>query len=440
MTTPALSVVIPVLDNGHLLHLTLDALTRQTLPRDRFEVIVVDDGSDPPLRSVTEQFDEALTLTYLRQDNKGRSVARNRALDAARGDVVVFLDADQSAHPDLLLRHWQFHHDRGHAPGVLLGRAIVVDWAAIAALRAGTLPSPEMLGDYREDVRDALFAVPHHRRDFHRAPWVYSHTNNASVDRASLTAVGGFDEQLTTWGGEDNELFYRIFHHHGRDPRLFDLADDAVSYDLPHFRVWPLLMAQLAENYQVIARKHPRYDIEFFGVPGLWTTAVRRIVWFEDTLRAARANGLARVDRLPAAIVAGLENTDSLVIGFGATKLQLGPDAATFDHDAPASERNLHLAGLRTPFPDGHFGRVVTVDLWRFLTPEDLGSFLFEALRIGGGTVDFVCTDLDIDPVTMLPLPFVGDLGYLRTTVEPHLPVSVDTEQGCTTLRIRAGA
>lgn len=423
---PRLSVTLPAFQNGHLLALALDALTRQSMPADEFEVIVVDDGSEPSLAPVADRFAGTLPLTYLRHSpNRGRSVARNRALDAARGDVVLFLDADQSAHPDLLRRHWEFHAARALRPGVLLGRAVHADWAAVDAVRRGVAPTAGMVGDYRGDVRDPLLAAAHHRRDFTRAPWVYGHTNNASVDRASLLAVGGFDEAMVTWGGEDNELFYRLFHRYGGDPDLFALGDDAVSYDLPHFRVMPLLMAQLAENFRYMAAKHPRYDIEFFGYPGLWPASVRRIAWFEDSLSASRAHGLGRVDRLPVDYRDALAGEDCLLAGYGASRLDLGDKAVTFDHDAPADERNLHLAGLLTPFAENRFTRLVNVDLWRFSTPEDLSGLLHESLRIAG-RVDFVRTERGLDPATMLPLPFVTDLDFLLTTVERYLDVQLE--------------
>ncbi|MBO4207336.1 glycosyltransferase [Micromonospora echinofusca] len=420
---PRLSVTLPVLDNGHLLALALDALTRQTLPADRFEVIVVDDGSEPSLAPVADRFADRLPLTYLRHTpNRGRSVARNRAIGAARGDVVLFLDADQAAHPDLLRRHWEFHAGRDLRPGVLLGRAVHADWAILDALHRGETPTAAMVGDYRGDVRDPLLAAAHHRRDFVRAPWVYGHTNNASVDRASLVAVGGFDEAMVTWGGEDNELFYRLFHHHRRDPDLFALGDDAVSFDLPHFRMVPLLMAQLAENVRYIGTKHPRYDIEFFAYPGPWPASVRRIAWFEDALDAARTHGLARADRLPKDYLAELAGEDCLVTGYGASRLELGAKSVTLDHDAPPDERNLHLAGLLTPFPENWFARVVNVDMWRFWTPEDLSGLLHESLRIGR-RVDFVRTERNVGSADLLPLPFVTDLDFLLTTVERYLDV-----------------
>src|SRR5262245_57261517 len=129
---PLLTVAVPAYNNGHLLRLALQSLTRQTMPADRFEVVVVDDGSDPPLEPVIAEFATALDIVHIRQSrNRGRSVTRNRAIAEARSDVVMFLDADHCVHPDALQRHRDFHTARDLAPGVLLGRSLVVDWAAV---------------------------------------------------------------------------------------------------------------------------------------------------------------------------------------------------------------------------------------------------------------------------------------------------------------------
>lgn len=437
---PLLTVAIPAYNNGHLLRLALQSLTRQTMPADRFEVVVVDDGSDPPLEPVIAGFAAALDIVHVRQpDNRGRSVTRNRAIAEARSDVVMFLDADHCVHPEALQRHWDFHAARDLAPGVLLGRSLVVDWAAVAALTEGRDPEPAEIGDYGEDIRDYVFTAAHRRRDWVRAPWVTAYSGNASVDRATLLAIGGFDEDLRTWGGEDFDLFYRVFHHHGGDPGVFVMGHDVVCYHLPHFRVWSTLIEQLAGNYQVIWRKHRRYDIELFGLPGHSGVAIRRIMWAADGIEACRKHGLGQVARLPAALRGELDGSRALVAGFGAGALPLADDAVTFDHDAPLTERNPHLVGLKTPYPDGRFERVVNVDLWRFLGPEELGGLVTEALRIGG-RLDLVSTDRSVEPAAMLPLPFVADLGYVHTMLSSHLDSQLSHVDGCDLLTVRRRA
>jgi glycosyltransferase involved in cell wall biosynthesis len=435
---PLLTVAIPAYDNGHLLRLALRSLTRQTMPADRFEVVVVDDGSQPPLEPVIAEFTGTLDIVHIRQSrNRGRSVTRNRAIAEARSDVVMFLDADHCVHPEAVRRHWEFHAARDFAPGVLLGRSLVVDWAAVAALTQGRTPEPAEVGDYGEDIRDYVFSAAHRRRDWVRAPWVTAYSGNASVDRATLLAIGGFDEDLHNWGGEDFDLFYRVFHHHGGDPGVFVMGHDVVCYHLPHFRVWSTLIDQLARNYQTIWRKHRRYDIELFGLPGHSGVAVKRIMWAGDAIEACRKHGLGQVARLPGALREEVLRTGSaLVVGFGASGLALAEESVTFDHDAPLTERNPHLVGLKTPYGDGRFDRVVNVDLWRFLGPEDLGGLVTEALRVGG-RLDLVSTDATTTSAAMLPLPFAADLGYVRTMLSTHLDAELSHVDGCDVLSVR---
>lgn len=84
------SVVLPCFNAAHFLPAALDSALSQTcLP---FEVILVDDGSIDDSASIAESYGPLVRV--IRQTNQGESVARNRGIDAARGDLVAFLDAD----------------------------------------------------------------------------------------------------------------------------------------------------------------------------------------------------------------------------------------------------------------------------------------------------------------------------------------------------------
>src|SRR5579884_658579 len=84
------SVVLPCFNAARFLPAALDSALSQTyLP---FEVILVDDGSTDDSVAIAESYGPLVRV--IRQTNQGESVARNRGLDAARGDLVAFLDAD----------------------------------------------------------------------------------------------------------------------------------------------------------------------------------------------------------------------------------------------------------------------------------------------------------------------------------------------------------
>jgi glycosyltransferase involved in cell wall biosynthesis len=132
MTTdpPVLSVIVPAHRGESLLPDTLRALTESDLPRERWELVVVDDASPDRTALVAARF--ADTVVRLSGKPHGPSYARNRGFEASRGDVLVFVDADVRVHPDALRRFLELftadpglgaafgsYDDRPPAPGVV---------------------------------------------------------------------------------------------------------------------------------------------------------------------------------------------------------------------------------------------------------------------------------------------------------------------------------
>src|SRR5215467_10211737 len=97
---PYLSVIVPVHKGAHVLPLSLGALEGSSLPRDRWELVVVDDASPDGSANVAAEY--ADTILRLPGRAHGTAYARNRGFDVARGDVAVFIDADVCVHPDTL--------------------------------------------------------------------------------------------------------------------------------------------------------------------------------------------------------------------------------------------------------------------------------------------------------------------------------------------------
>src|ERR687886_811536 len=88
---PSISIIIPALNAGGTIDRCLAALSRQSLPRASFEVIVVDDGSTDGTAEVARRWGAVV----IRLDrNAGPAAARNAGLAASRGNRIVFTDAD----------------------------------------------------------------------------------------------------------------------------------------------------------------------------------------------------------------------------------------------------------------------------------------------------------------------------------------------------------
>jgi cellulose synthase/poly-beta-1,6-N-acetylglucosamine synthase-like glycosyltransferase len=96
---PHLSVVVPVYNSLRDLQRCLPALASSEY--DNFDVLVVDDGSTEPIESLVRKHGFA----YMRIDGPGGPArARNRGVEKAQGEIVVFIDADVCVHKDTLPR------------------------------------------------------------------------------------------------------------------------------------------------------------------------------------------------------------------------------------------------------------------------------------------------------------------------------------------------
>ncbi|HEV7898057.1 MAG TPA: glycosyltransferase [Planosporangium sp.] len=121
-TALTLSAIVTTYQRHAVLRDCLEALANQTLPRDRFEVVVVDDASQPSAGPVVEGFRDRLDVRFVRlDDNVGLGEARNRGIDASRGDVLFFLDDDDEPAPRCLAEHLRTHAEHGDEFQAVLG-------------------------------------------------------------------------------------------------------------------------------------------------------------------------------------------------------------------------------------------------------------------------------------------------------------------------------
>jgi len=96
--TPLVSVVIPTYNSADFLIQALNSVLNQTY--SNYEIIVVDDGSSDNTSQAIEPWRSQ--IRYIYQDNQGVAAARNRGIDAATGDFIAFLDADDLFLPQKL--------------------------------------------------------------------------------------------------------------------------------------------------------------------------------------------------------------------------------------------------------------------------------------------------------------------------------------------------
>lgn len=172
MPGPELSVVIPARDEEAFLPCALASCAAQTVP---VEIVVVDNASRDRTTEVAASFSGA---RIVREPVIGRARAKNAGARAARGGVLLFLDADSRMLPDLAER--------------ILARSH-------AGERAGDV---RIVADSRDPLDRVFFALIDLKRLFEiRAQMAF-------VDRETFLAFAGFDVSLEL--GEDKDLLDRI--------------------------------------------------------------------------------------------------------------------------------------------------------------------------------------------------------------------------------------
>lgn len=168
----------------------LFSLLAQTRPPD--EIIVIDnasaDGTGEVARAVPG-------VTVIDEPVNGLVVARERARQAARGDVLAYLDADCRA-PIFWLERVERRFDRRGAPIGLTGpyRFYDWDWTGRALIRA-----------YDVAVAPPTHALVHHALNV----GAVFYGGNFAVERGALEAIGGFDQSIE-FHGEDTNLGRRL--------------------------------------------------------------------------------------------------------------------------------------------------------------------------------------------------------------------------------------
>jgi glycosyltransferase involved in cell wall biosynthesis len=113
MSAVSISIIIPALNEEKMIGRCLESLTGLAFARDRFEVLVVDNGSRDKTVSIADSFKDRLNLKVLQQVGVCISALRNLGAHSAAGDILAFLDADCLARADWLDRIFTLAHADG---------------------------------------------------------------------------------------------------------------------------------------------------------------------------------------------------------------------------------------------------------------------------------------------------------------------------------------
>lgn len=231
------SIVVPTYNRHNQITQTVSALREQNLSKDSYEIIVVDDGSTPP---VEISFDDIFpAFQVLRVEGIERSAARNAGAKIAKGEVIIFIDDDMMVSQDFVSSHLQAHSEWSN--GLAVGRI---------TLKEDDMKTP--FGRFRHQLE--ITYVPTTRGLVESKNFCAA--GNMSIKRERFFILGGFDENLNS--GEDQDFALR---HTAQDGQIVFLPEAVgVHYDTAlDIRSYCRRSEWGNEFVEKFCRKHPEF-------------------------------------------------------------------------------------------------------------------------------------------------------------------------------------
>jgi glycosyltransferase involved in cell wall biosynthesis len=229
---PKVDVIIPAYNAARFLPAALESVMTQTFTDWR--IVLVDDGSTDHTAAIVAQFKQRMgaKLMYIKQENRGMSAARNRAIQDSSAEFLALLDADDVWFPDRLAESLR-RFERPEV-GLVYGFVSRIDF------------NGNLVTTHDEMKRHAEGRI---------ASSIYMRTIDlpcptVTFRRKCIDLVGGFDESMRAT--EDRDLWLRITQHYevARVPKViafYRISPGSVTSDIE--RMFNAQLRFLAKHY-----------------------------------------------------------------------------------------------------------------------------------------------------------------------------------------------
>jgi glycosyltransferase involved in cell wall biosynthesis len=202
---PFFSVIVPTYRRPGQLTTCLEGLARLDYPGDRFEVIVVDDGSATPPEAVVARFRGALNVRLLTQSHAGPAAARNTGAAQARGQFLAFTDDDC-------------------VPASSWLRALAARFVTAPERAIGGRTLNSLLDNPYSSTSQAILELVYAYYNADPAQAHFFASNNLALPTLQFHAIGAFNATFAT--SEDRDLCDRWLSHGYR----MTFAPEALIY------------------------------------------------------------------------------------------------------------------------------------------------------------------------------------------------------------------
>lgn len=186
-----ISVIIPTRNRHDKLKRTIELLQKQTLDEDDYEIIIVDDGSTPPVEIADKK------IKVLRLEGVERSIARNSGAEMSSGELLVFVDDDMEVSETFLAEHLTAYC--AFKDALLVGRVSLSD---------DFLKTP--FGSFRQKLEQDVVPLKGGLTDVQNL----CTAQNMAISKDSFQELSGFDSNIVSCEDQDFAL-----RHRARDGR-----------------------------------------------------------------------------------------------------------------------------------------------------------------------------------------------------------------------------
>ncbi len=234
MQHPKISLIICTYNREKFLGKALQSLTKQTLPPEQFEILIVNNNATDGTEQISKDFIETnpkLNIRYFVESNQGLSYARNRGIREAYGAIITYIDDDAEAENDFLAQILTFLEARPEVAGV--GGKIIPKYE-------GT--PPEWMNKYlygfvtKVDFGDDIFMYTGKS---------YPAGCNMTYRKKLLLEAGGFNENLK-WRADDKYIFFAVQRI---DHKIYHLPQAVVQHNIDDYRTTDENFIRLSKKF-----------------------------------------------------------------------------------------------------------------------------------------------------------------------------------------------
>jgi len=209
---PKFSIVIPTHNRKNNLKMVLENFFKQDYPKEKYEIIVVDDGSSDKTKEMVKKLKPTSNFKYfywprikipleknIKKWNKfynRAGLARNIGINNSQGKIILFNDSDILIEKDCLKKHEKYHKKY---PKIM-----------VKGFRMFLPENSRDLNEAQPEKTERGIKLHCRMYDLSKGGWERAITANLSVKKKYLEKVNGFDKDFVFWGSEDVDLAYRL--------------------------------------------------------------------------------------------------------------------------------------------------------------------------------------------------------------------------------------